>query len=386
MLFFKECKKICFSLTFLVYLVAVIAIYSTQFGTELEAPLTEPSITDEYYGLVKTEDENIIMNSAVYALLYDYEMNTYTCYPFGFYKEVKLNQSEMEEMKRVIGKLTESDNVTIKSTLTYEEFLNCMEEADEILGGGSNYSLKGIENNFAKIPMSYEEAMEEYENIVEGRELSKSYTRLFCDYVGIILGIMPIFVCTELWQADKKNGVEPLLFSRKIASAKLVGIRYMALLSAMLLPVFITFIYTIIRVVSLYGAEKTAFGESLGLMLLWLVPEIMILISVGTIVAILWSAFGAILIQAIWWLMNVLVKMQLSGNITKWDLVVRHNTLAEVELFYTQWDNFVWNRVFYSVLSVVLLGIAIILYDNKRKGKLNGKRVLRKNHTSKSKT
>ena len=82
----------------------------------------------------------------------------------------------------------------------------------------------------------------------------------------------------------------------------------------------------------------------------------------------------------------MLVKMQLSGNITKWDLVVRHNTLAEVELFYTQWDNFVWNRVFYSVLSVVLLGIAIILYDNKRKGKLNGKRVLRKNHTSKSKT
>ena len=80
----------------------------------------------------------------------------------------------------------------------------------------------------------------------------------------------------------------------------------------------------------------------------------------------------------------MLVKMQLSGNITKWDLVVRHNTLAEVELFYTQWDNFVWNRVFYLVLSMVLLGIAIILYDNKRKGKFNGKRMLRKNHTSKS--
>lgn len=385
MLFLKECKRIIFSLTYVVYLVAVIAIFVTQFGVELNEPLTEPSINDAYYGSVKTDDENVIMESAIYSLLYEYEMNAYTCYPFGLYKEVKLNQSEINEMKSIIDKLTDSDNLLIASTLTYEEFLNYMEEVDDILGGGSNYSRKGIENNFAEVPMTYEEAMAEYKSVTEGREITKAYTRLFCDYLGIILGVMPIFVCAGLWQADKRAAMEPLIFSRKITSFKLVGTRYTALFATMFIPVAVTFLYTIIKLIGLYGSENMEIVESLGVMLSWLVPEMMIVISLGTLLTIFLSAFGAIFIQMVWWFVNVLLKSELTGNITKWDLVVRHNSFFEVNLFYSQWDNFVWNRVFYLVLSLVLFGISVIVYDKKRKGNFDGKRMLHKNHTNKSK-
>ena len=385
MLFCKECKKIICTLTYIVYLVAVVAVFATQFEGELDEPVKKPSVGADYYGIIKTEDERVIMESAVSYLLYEYEMNTYTTYPLGFIKEVKLNQSERVQMEHIIRKLTDVDNQTVRESLTYDEFLNCMKKVDTILGGGSSYSESGIENNFAKIPMTYEQAMEEYETLLSKDELTNTYTRLFCDYLGIILGIMPIFVCAWLWQADKRAGAEPLIFSRKISSVKLVGTRYLALFTSMFLPVAATYIYTLVKLGSLYSEIGLTIVESFGLMLLWLVPEMLIVISIGTLLTILWSAYGAIFVQIIWWFTNVILKTQLSGSITRGDLVIRHNTLAEVNLFYSQWDTFVLNRIMYLALAIVFLAISVILYDSKRKGKLNGKRMLRKNHTSKSK-
>ena len=382
--FWKECKKIVFSLTYVVYLVAVIAIYATQFGVELKEPLNAPKAGDDYYGLVKTDDEETIMTSALYSLLYEYGENTYIAYPFGLYKEIKLNESEKVQMERIIAGLTEADNLTISETVTYEEFLQAMEEVDDLLGGGSSYSKNGILTNFASVTMTYEDALAEYESLTQGKELLKSYTRLFCDYMGIILAIMPIFVCAALWQADKKAGIEALIFSRKISSIKLVGVRYLALLFMLFLPIAGTYIHTIISLNSLYKAAEFALAPSVGMMLLWLLPEIMIVISLGMVVSILWLAFGAIFVQVIWWFFNVMLKLQLSGAITKWDLVVRHNTLYEVQLFYSQYDTFVWNRVFYLTISVLLFGVAVWIYDKKRKGQCNGKSRLFKNHTKQS--
>lgn len=348
MLFLKECKKIIFSLTYIVYFVAVVAIYATQFDGVLNEPIKEPTPDDEYYGLIQTEDEDIIMNSAVATLLYEYEMNTYVSYPFGLYKEVKLNQSEKEQMKEIINELTESDNWMIKSNLTYEE------------------------------------ALADYESIMQEDELAKVHIRLFCDYLGIVLGFMPIFVCAALWQADRRSGVEQLIFSRKISSVKLVGTRYLALLGTTLIPVILTYMYAMIRLGSIYGDINLQLIETFGLMLLWLLPEIMIVLSVGTFFAVCRVPLCAVFVQIIWWFSNVLVKQQLSGGITKWDLVVRHNTLSDVQLFYAQWNTFVWNRVFYAILAVLLLMSSFVIYEYQRKGNTNGKKMLHKNIASKS--
>lgn len=383
MLFLKECKKVIWSLIYVVYLVAVIVIFNTQFGCELNEKIEKPKATDNYYGLIQTNDENVIMSGAIYSLMDEYEMNCFVSYPFGIYKEVKLTQAEKAKMDQIISNLIEEDKMTIKSTLTYDEFLNYMKQADELLGGNSKYNQSGISSEFANIPMSYEEALAEYESITTKGELGKTYIRLFCDYLGIILGIMPIFVCASMWQSDKKHRVEALVYSRKISSFKLVGIRYAALLAGMFLPVAGTYIYTMFKLNGLYAQVDIEILETFGLMILWLLPQIMIILSLGTFISILWSVLGAVFVQIVWWFMNVIVKMKLTGGITKWDLVVRHNKLGEVQLFNAQWDTFVWNRMFYFILAVVLFVASVIVYNYKRKGKLNGKRMLHKHNKSK---
>ena len=272
MLFLKECKKVICSMTFALYVVTVIAMYVTQFCHE-RTPVAKPQPGTGNYGATVREDPQLIMPAAVESLLGDYLSGSYPAYPIMFYKNVKLKENERLEMRAVLEELTglsgeELDGFTgyqdagyysegmdengnpivqfretvlpaysLPESLTYEHFCELMEQADRIIGGGSSYEVKNLANNFGRAPMTDEEALREYESLMVPGELGKSYLRLHCDYMGIDLAVMPVFVAAALWQLDKRARMQSLIYTRKSSAVKIVGTRYLALVICMTVPV-----------------------------------------------------------------------------------------------------------------------------------------------------
>lgn len=409
MLFFKECKKIISSMTFVLYAVTVVAMYVSQF-LPIEA-ITKPAPGLPYYGTIEREEPEVLMPAATRVLITEYLSESYTAYPFGFYKEVRLEEAASEAMSKIIMELTDMTKEELDSykemqadsyeaiidengntsfvykesvmpeyemvDLSYERFRELMVQADELIGGGSKYSEKYLMDNFSQIPMTYEEALAEYEEITEEENVAESYTRLYCDYMGIVLSIIPVFVCVGLWQLDKKSQMEQLIFSRKTSSAKLIGNRYVAMVVCMAIPVLLTFVHALMGVNRIYPEKDIAFVNAIGLGLYWLLPNIMIVTAAGALISELFAPLFAIFVQGIWWY-TVLEMNHLTGDISKWTLIIRHNTLGDAWLFTNQFADFVWNRAYYIVLSILAVSLTMLIYEKKRKGASYGIK-LRKN-------
>lgn len=405
MLFFKECRKVICSLTFVLYVVVVIAMYVTQFCVELEQPLTQPVPGADGYGVTLREDPQIIMPAAVDELLGDYLSGSYTAYPFMFYKEVKLKEEKRLEMRGILEELTglseaqldgftgyqesgyfyhgtdEEGNpvmlyqeavmpeYTLPESLTYERFCELMQRADELIGGGSSYSEKNLAASFGKVPMSYEDAAAEYEALMQSEELGKAYLRLCCDYMGIDLAVMPVFVAVGLWQLDRKARMQALVYTRKSSAVRIVGIRYLALISCMILPLVLSFAHVITGVSLLYPQIHIAWGKALGTAFLWLLPNILAATAVGALLTELLSPLLAIFLQCVWWFL-ALDKTELSGGISRFGLLVRHNSLEGAAIWRSQWDIFVCNRLLLTAVALGCLVITIWVYERKRRGGL----------------
>ncbi|MDE7223843.1 MAG: ABC transporter permease, partial [Acetatifactor sp.] len=336
MLFLKECKKVICSMTFVLYVVTVIAMYVTQFCND-RRPITEPQPGTGDYGMTPREDPQLIIPAAVESLLGDYLSGSYPAYPIMFYKDVRLKEDKRLEMRAILEELTglsgeeidgfegyqeegiyyegmdENGNpitqyrelivpeYSIPEDLTYEHFCELMDRADKLIGGGSSYAAKTLASYFGKAPMTYEEAQQEYEALMAPGELGKAYLRLHCDYMGIDLAVMPVFVAAALWQLDKRARMQSLIYTRKSSSIQIVGTRYLAMVSCMTIPVLLTLLYTVFITNELYPQMQISWGSGLGMSLLWLLPDILSVSALGALLTELFSPLLAIFLPVVWW-------------------------------------------------------------------------------------
>lgn len=418
MLLIKECKKILFSLTFLIYIASVLAFYYTQFPRGNGE--TAPRPGQESYGHMVKEVPEILMPSAAESLVREYLSGTYIAYPIGFYKEVKLSEKKSAEIAEIIAEITgltteeleryrafnadarevESDGngsyyavaheplawpeYSLSETLTYERFRELMARADKIIGGGSRYSDGLIVSNFSRIPMTYEDALEEYCLFLEEDKITGAYARLFCDYIGIVVSVLPAFVAAAFVSADRKSGMEQLVYSRKISSTALVSVRYLALMVMQTIPVLVLAVLAGIRVISLYPGETTDILAIPKLAVCWLAPNIMVSSALGMLLTEIFSPLAAVFVQGVWWVASVMGGAMggLTGGIGRFTLVCRHNSLYAAQRFWDKRDIFVLNRSFYTALSVVIVLLTVLIYHWKRRGDFH---VHHKNCSCKSK-
>ena len=147
------------------------------------------------------------METGVGTLAYAYYYDHYVTYPVGYAKNVRISEAEKQEIAGIIYDLTgvkadeiedniasyfqENDiqttqyKVPLKDGITYEQFLKDMEQVADILGPGSEYTEDRLWLN-VMISVDYEGAVENYRALTEQDGLTGGYTRLFCDYMGII--------------------------------------------------------------------------------------------------------------------------------------------------------------------------------------------------------
>lgn len=416
MLFWKECRRILFSLTFLIYIAAATAFYWTQFIPETQEKLLPPSQEQTDYGTVEKEDPDLLMPAAAESLVLSYLRGYYRAYPIGFYKKVKLSEKKTAQIAEIITEITgitqqeldgfagfdEGGNTfepdgnggytavyqepvmpEIEVLVTYEHFRELMRKADAVIGGGSEYSDANIVSNFSRVPKTYEDALADYNAIFKEDRITNAYGRLFCDYMGIIVSILPVFAAAALAAADRKAKMAQLIYSRKISSAKLVLTRYAALIFMLAVPVLILACAASVSTVRLYPGSDADLLAIPRLSVCWLLPNILFSTALGMALTELFSPLIAVFAQGVLWIGSVMATAAgLTGGIGRFTLVCRHNSLYGRHVFMKDIGAFTCSRIFYSVLSIAVMLLTVWIYSQKRKG---GLYVSRKDHMRKSK-
>ncbi|MDE6969657.1 MAG: ABC transporter permease, partial [Eubacterium sp.] len=80
----------------------------------------------------------------------------------------------------------------------------------------------------------------------------------------------------------------------------------------------------------------------------------------------------AVLAQGVWWFAAIFGGVQrLKGGMYGWNLVPRHNTQMNWQGFQDGFAQLAANRIFYAVLSLLLVMGTAFIFEQKRKGRLH---------------
>lgn len=401
----KECSMWMKSIVFYAYIVILVVFYVSQL--EDGQPIRRPEPGGDAYGYTYSDDEKVIMDSTLKDLICDLESERpFTTYPVGFYKEVTLSEGEREQIAAHISKLCgmsqeewekayaeyeegysveydESGRGTVEEKaswpivtspeMTYGQFEEIMEEVAGIIGRGSNYEKEKLKGH-ATVEMTYEQALSEYENVLYKDKVSGAYARLYCDYIGIILGLLPIFFSTARVLRDKRSRVKEVVYVKKAGTAAIVCSRYLGIVIMIFLPVLLLSFLPMSKAV--YTAKmagvRVDYLAFVKYAIGWLLPTILFVTALSYMVTELTEGFLAILAGMVVWFTAIFsaAALQWAG----WNLVPRFNSLGKYNMFSYLLPQLVRNRIFYTIAALMLLGLTLMVYALKRKGVLkNGK-------------
>lgn len=379
-LFLKECRMMLKSVIFYVLSICIIGFVLNQMGG---FNFSKPTPNDKSFGYKQTTDAKIMIDETITSLIDEYGSNDYQTYPIGFEKRVHLNKEKQDELAKQIEKYTgnkikqgekatnnEEENVKIKEDIDYKQFISDMSLVDKILGGGSRYSEDSIKKH-AEVPKTYEDAVKDYNSKVNEDHISAAYARNFCDYMGIVLGILPIFLAVSRCISDKKSKAEDLIYSSSASSFSIIISRYAAVIVMLLIPVIIAAV--------LVDSQCIYCANSLGIepyymsftkhILGWLLPTLMFTVAVGFFVTELTGKVIGILVQAVYWFISVLSAKSLVGYVG-WNLMPRFNHTGDRDIFVAIYNELVINRACYAAVSIVLIILTVIIFNLKRTGRL----------------
>lgn len=394
MLLGKEIKKAAISITFFVFIIALLAMPLSEdvLNFSNHDVITAPK-QGEDYGIQQKEVPELIMPAAFNSLYNEFTANEYIAYPIGFYKNVKLNETDKEKMAEIISTLSgvpvndlltsaNSIEVTLSDDISYEEFKECMKQADDLIGGGSNYSESNL-LNYSYVAITYEEAVTNYNLIVNEDKFTGAYARLFCDYVGIILSILPVFIAVAICLKDKRAKMNDLIYVRKTSSFKLILSRYFAVVISVMLPTVILAYISNSTVWGQYSGMALDYLAPLKYALGWLMPSVMIAAAIGMFFTELTGTPIAIAIQALWWFIDLNAGVgRLRGVHTLFGLTPRHNSLGNTQIFLDEFHTLVTNRLIIAGAALLLVAVTVIIYEQKRRGKFSGYREIKRHNTS----
>lgn len=437
MLFLRELKKVVFSISYVLFVIVTVAALYTQdvfnFG---DGRIEEPRVGGNY-GTTQKEIPEIIMPAALESLWGEFCENNYRAYPIGFIKHVRLNDRERRKIAEILSEITgvdidtlletqtdmagtgkdkfvigmdgnmqidsngnfvftqtgdidnaddanisehSTDNsfpVTVRSGMDYAEFKALMQRVDDILGGGSAYSAKSL-IGFGDVPVSYEEAVRRYNLCLSRDKITGGYARLFSDYaVAMVMSVLPVFPAVLMCMKDRRAKMAEMIYTRKVPAAKVIISRYLAVITAVMIPVILLSYVSNSSVWGRYSGTELDYLAPLKYDLGWIMPSVMMAAALGMCLTELTNTPIAVAVQGFWWLTDVNAGIwSVSDSYALFRLAPRHNA-GEMSYFRTQdyIDNFqrlAANRLLFAGLSVLLVAITIVIYETGRKGKLNG--------------
>ncbi len=419
MLFFRELKKVVFSVAFAIFAVALVAMPVSQDVLDFSDRKIEQPQPGQDYGVQNKEAPEVIMPAALDTLARAFCQNSYVTYPIGFYKNVKLDSAKQREMADILSALTglsaeellalngqdgqgyaigtddglsvqqdggfsvtmpsdaqagaQAGRISLKESVDYAFFKDCMERADRLVGGGSDYAPEKLAR-FGVVPLTYEEAAAQYERTKQTDHFTGAYARLFSDYLLVgVLSVLPVFLSVALCLRDKRARMNGLLYTRRASSARLIFTRYAAVLTAVMLPTILLFYLSNLSVWGLYPGEALDYLAPLKYALGWGLPSVMISSAVGMFFTELTDTPIAVAIQGLWWFVDINLGLtEMQGGYSLFRLSPRHNSLRHTQNFIDGFGSLAANRILFAALALLLVAATVLVYEQKRRGRLDG--------------
>lgn len=397
MLFLREIKKIVKSIFYWIFVAAVVMALFSQGAFHFHDDLLQESQPGSSYGLKQEEIPEIIMPAALSDLWMEFCENNYSTYPIGFVKHVKLSEDDQGKVAAILSEITgeqkdtilgksgsEKSNPAVRDGMDYSQFKERMALVDDLLGGGSSYAPDSLDG-YGTVPLTYKEAKERYELAVNSDQVTRGYARLFCDYAGVmVLSIFPVFLAVILCLKDRRAKMETLIYTKKISAARMILIRFFALVLAAMIPVFILSYVSNMMVWGDANRMQLDYLAPLKYDLGWLLPSVMISTAVGMLLTELTGSPVAAAVQGLWWMLDVNLGIKtVSSGYSLFRLSPRHNAGADswfrTEDYLDHFQDLLQNRLLIAGISLVLVLLTILVYEAKRRGKFGGNIRNRKN-------
>lgn len=421
-LYRKELWRVMRSLVYLATVVGIVLFMQSQGAFPSTRRVDAPAPGLQSYGSKASDDPALIMPEAVQSLYGSALANEYITYPNGFIKHVRLSEADRTRMDDILAALTggapsaagaeralgvDGVSLTVQGgdgiqivpdgdggftieagpaqggqpeaalsaalspDVTWEEFLMLMEQADDLLGGGSDYSQTYLRHRFGQVPMTYEEALTDHAAIVEEDRYTGAHARLFSDYAGIILSLLPVFPAVMLTMRDRRN-IAPVLQTRRISALRLTLTRFAALLTAVMLPILAMDIVQTAIYAGAYGWSSIDPLAYLRYTLVWQMPSAMVAIASGMFLTTLTGTPIAIATQLLWWFLDMSGGNGAYTYVGRYAaLVPRHNTLGQTQIYLEGVPTLLTNRLLIAALAAALLALTVLAYEMKRRGRLH---------------
>lgn len=239
------------------------------------------------------------------------------------------------------------DYMPVKAGLPYDEFKKEIAGLRKIIGGHSDdYT------NFAKygsVTVTYEEALSRYETFVDKDRVSGAYARLFCDYMGVVAGILPALVAWEIFRGG---------FQKKKREDNEIWTRFFAITAVSMLPILILAAVATFELsfgVRTLGLSINYFAF-IGYSLLWLLPTTAFAASVGLFFTVITKRSVGIFVQlAIWyWSLSLWTSDGLAPIKYGASMFLRHSILGGYDTYAASLGVVLINRGLYLLAALVL--------------------------------
>lgn len=406
-LFMKECSQTAKSLTYWLLVIIMVLFFASQMGQMDMEKAPEKGLED--YGVKPSKDKNIIMSATLGMLAGEYAEGRYTTYPIGFVKSVTLGKEEEAKVGEILKEATGLDKEEIEEkidgfyensggiitsrpvlepleSLSYGRFEEIMQEVDDMLGGGSSYALDSLGDNGSE-PKTYEDAVKEYEELVQKDGYTGGYARLFSDYMVIILGILPVFLAVTRELRDRRANMQELIYVRRSSSMTIIASRYLSMVVMILIPVFALSIQPLASCITYaktagISVDYLAFAKYIAG---WLLPTVMVVTALGMLLTELTDTALAVLVQGAWWFVSIFMGAKtMDGGRYGWNLIPRHNTILNYSGYQEGFSQLLSNRILYASLAVIAVSVTAWIYSQKRKGRMNIRGKISANRKSQS--
>lgn len=189
----------------------------------------------------------------------------------------------------------------------------------------------------------------------------------------IALSILPVFLAVMLCMKDRQAQMSELVYTRQTSGFKIVFARFLAFITAEMLPILILSYVSNMSVWGMYPGMKLDYLAPLKYDFGWLMPTAMIVTAAGMFLTELTDTPIAVAVCGLWWLVDVnqgLKSVQKDYALLR--LAPRHNSGANsyfrTEDFLDNLGRLAANRLFFAAVSVLLVVMTVLVYEAKRKG------------------
>ncbi len=312
---------------------------------------------------------------------------------WGTYKRT-LNYTEKEYFLEVIKKINPSYKNSekmkdVKINFSYSGMQPYLKELEEKLHiyslyytgmNSPGYYIKGAGYSYVNSPYyiykectrrfhgkKYKAAINDFQ-LTYKNSIFNGYAYVFLDNCGIIMGFIAIIYSFMSYTEEKRKNVNGYIYTANVSSARYVLCKYLADTIPLML---VSIIYSLLGAACfIYWNYKFNYGYDISIIpflikpIFIIFPTVLIVTAIGHFLGILFCS-GTLDIIAQFILFYLSMGYGLSDKFN-FALLIRYNNFDDYTLYQGRSGNVIMNRVIIILLSVILTGLTVALFNYRR--------------------